>query len=300
MRKFVVKTIVFICSFMFIVTISFSAIYHHFSKHPFRQTYHTVFLGDSRIQYLFKSNSNFAYNSESFKFNYYKLLSLNKTKKTDTVFLGCSHHSFSHYFEGYLNNQQEVLPRYFVIDPDPMNVFRQYHFLNLHFLIKKQYEFTYNAIFKNYNFVPAGYAIPSRKKVDMTKLKNRIQQQFYDHQHVMKFSSQQIAYFDTIVQYCKKQQIQLILINSPVYPAYKSLIPSEYQNLYSAKTKKIQMLDLSDSLRKPDDFMPDGDHISRTAFDKTTKMIHRFRYLNSQEFNVPQKKHLLHNHSNKK
>jgi hypothetical protein len=205
------------------------------------------------------------------------------------VFLGCSHHSFSHYFEGYLNNQEEVLPRYLVIDPHPMNVFRQYYFLNLHFLIKKQFELAYNATFKKYNFVPAGYAIPARKKVDMTKLKKRIQQQFYDHQHLMKFSSQQIAYFDTIVQYCKKQQIQLILINSPVYPAYKSLIPSEYLHYYSAKTKGIQMLDLSDSLSKPDDFMPDGDHISRTAFDKTTKMIQRFRLLNSKGFPIPQK-----------
>lgn len=289
MRKFVVKTIVFIFSFMFIVTISFSAIYFHFSKHPFRKSYHTVFLGDSRIQYLFKSNANFAYNSESFKFNYYKLLSLNKIKKTDTVFLGCSHHSFSHYFEGYLNNQQEVLPRYLAIDPEPIKMIQQFNFTNLHFLIKKQYEFAYYAIFKKYNFVPAGYAIPSRKKVDMTKLKKRIQQQFYDHQHLMKFSSQQIAYFDTIVQYCKKQQIQLILINSPVYPAYKSLIPSKYLHYYSSKTKGIQMLDLSDSLRKPDDFMPDGDHISRTAFDKTTKMIHRFRSNHSKGYLIPQK-----------
>lgn len=289
MRKFVVKTIVFIFSFMFIVTISFSAIYFHFSKHPFRKSYNTVFLGDSRIQYLFKSNANFAYNSESFKFNYYKLLSLNKIKKTDTVFLGCSHHSFSQYFEGYLNNQSEVLPRYLAIDPEPIKMIQQFNFTNLHFLIKKQYEFAYNAIFKKYNFVPAGYAIPSRKKADMTKLKKRIQQQFYDHQHLMKFSSQQIAYFDTIVQYCKKQQIQLILINSPVYPAYKSLIPNEYLHYYSAKTKGIQMLDLSDSLRKPDDFMPDGDHISRTAFDKTTKMIHRFRSIQSKGNLIPQK-----------
>jgi hypothetical protein len=46
---------------------------------------------------------------------------------------------------------------------------------------------------------------------------------------------------------------------------------------------------LSDSLSNPDDFMPDGDHISRTAFDKTTKMIQRFRLLNSKGFPIPQK-----------
>ena len=288
MRKFVVKMIVFIFSFLFIVTISFSAIYHHFSKHPFRQTYRTIFLGDSRIQYLFKSNSNFAYNSESFKFNYYKLLSLNKIKKTDTVFLGCSHHSFSHYFEGYLNNQEEVLPRYLVIDPDPMNVFRQYQFLNLHFLIKKQFELAWNAVVKRYNFVPAGYAIPARKKVNLNQLKKRIQQQFYDHQKVIKFSVQQIAYFDSIVKYCNEQKIHLTLINSPVFPAYKALIPSQYLNYYSLKTRGIPMLDLSDSLSKPEEFMTDGDHISRAALDKTTHMIQRFRSLNSKEFNVPQ------------
>jgi hypothetical protein len=205
------------------------------------------------------------------------------------VFLGCSHHSFSHYFEGYLNNQEEVLPRYLVIDPHPMNVFRQYYFLNLHFLIKKQFELAYNATFKKYNFVPAGYAIPARKKVNLNHLKKRIQQQFYDHQKVIKFSIQQITYFDSIVKYCNQQKIHLILINSPVFPAYKALIPSQYLNYYSLKTRGIPMLDLSDSLQKPEEFMPDGDHISRTAFDKTTKMIQRFRLLNSKGYSIPQK-----------
>lgn len=289
MRKFVVQSLIFIVSLILIITISFSAIYTHFSKHPFKKYYQTVFLGDSRIQYLYKNNANFAYNSESFKFNYYKLLSLNKIKKTDTVFLGCSHHSFSHYFEGYLNNQQEVLPRYFVIEPEPIKMIQQFNFTNLHFLIKKQFELASNSIFKKYHFVPSGYAIPSRKKVDIIKLKKRIQQQFYDHQRVMKFSTQQIAYFDTIVRYCKEQKIELILINSPVYPTYKSLIPKEYLNFYVNKTKGMQMFDLSDSLSNPDDFMPDGDHISRTAFDKTTKMIQRFRLLNSKVNPIPQK-----------
>lgn len=287
MRKFVVKTLIFTFGILFIITISLTAIYHHFSANPFKKTYQTVFLGDSRIQYLYKSNVNFAYNSESFKFNYYKLLSLNKIKKTDTVFLGCSHHSFSHYFEGYLNNQEEVLPRYLVIDPQPMNVFRQYHFLNLHFLIKKQFELAWNTVVKKYNFVPAGYAIPASKKVDLNKVKKRIQQQFYDHQKVMKFSSQQIAYFDTIVNYCNSHKIHLILINSPVFKDYKVQIPHNYLSFYASKTKHIPMLNLSDSLSKPEEFMPDGDHISRAAFDKTTLMIQRYRNLISLR-NVPQ------------
>jgi hypothetical protein len=166
---------------------------------------------------------------------------------------------------------------------------QQFNFTNLHFLIKKQFELASISIFKKYHFVPSGYAIPSREKVDIIKLKKRIQQQLYDHHRVMKFSTQQIAYFDTIVRYCKEQKIELILINSPVYHVYKSLIPKEYLNFYANKTKGMQMLDLSDSLQKPEEFMPDGDHISRTAFDKTTKMIQRFRLLNSKGYPIPQK-----------
>ena len=288
MRKFVVKSLIFLCSLTSIITVSFLIIYAYFSAHPFKKTYQTIFLGDSRIQYLYKNNSNFAFNSESFKFNYYKLLSLNKIKKVDTVFLGCSHHSFSHYFEGYLNNQEEVLPRYFVIDPQPSQLIRKFKFTNLHFLFKKQYELAYNAIVKKYNFVPAGYAIPSSKKVDLNKLKKRIQQQFYDNKKVMKFSLQQIAYFDTIIKYCKSKHIQLILINSPVHPTYKSLIPKTYIDFYATKTAGLKILDLSDSLRHAEDFMPDGDHISRFSFDKTTQMIQRFRNLFSKGMSVPQ------------
>lgn len=278
MKSFLLKTLLYVFILLGLIAGSFLIVVTHFVKNPFSKTYKTVFLGDSRIQYLYYNQQNLAYNSETFQFSYYKLKALNQSNNVDTLFLGCSHHSFSNYFDGYTTNEDEVLPRYFVISPNKWHVFKQFHFLNLHFLIKKQFEMAYQSVINKKNFIPGGFASPYNRVVDFKKLEKRIKQQFFDGKKVRGFSTIQNQYYDSITYYCKNHKIALILINSPVHPTYKKNIPQKYLENYLQKTQPFQVLDLSDSLTKNDEFMPDGDHISWKAHTKTTHYINVKRH----------------------
>jgi len=278
MKPFLQKLGLFLFILLGLITGSVYFIIDHFSKNPFSKSYKTIFLGDSRIQYLYYNKQNLAYNSETYQFSYYKLRALNKNQQVDTLYLGCSHHSFSNYFDGYSTNEDEIIPRYFVISPNKWQIFKQYHFLNLHFLIKKQFEMAYKAVFSNKNFIPGGFASPYNRVVDFKKLEKRIKQQFFEGKKVRRFSRIQDQYFDSIADYCKQNKIALILINSPVHPSYKKNIPQKYLENYLQKTQQFQVLDLSDFLTKNDEFMPDGDHVSWKAHTKTTHFINVKRH----------------------
>ncbi len=250
----------------------------YFSKHPFRFQYRTVFLGDSRVQYLYYNKQNLAYNSESFYFNFLKIKSLNKHKHLDTVYLGCSHHSFSAYFDNYAVNQQEILPRYYILEENKWAYLKKFNFINLHFLFKKQFQLGWESMFYGKNFIPGGCASPMNRVVDINKLKKRIQQQFYYQNQTMPFSANQLRYFDSIQHFCAVNQTALILINSPVHPEYRKNVPKKYLDKYLQKTQNLRVLDMGDFLSQNTDFMPDGDHISWKAYLKCTHFINQKRH----------------------
>ncbi len=278
MKPFFKGVFLFVFILLGLTAGSFYLVVIHFSKNPFSKPYKTIFLGDSRIQYLYYNKQNLAYNSETFQFSFYKLKALNQDNHVDTLYLGCSHHSFSNYFDGYTQNEEEILPRYFVVSPHKLQILREYHFLNLHFLIKKQFEMAFNAISGNKNFIPGGFESPYNRVVDFKKLEKRIKQQFFEGKKVRGFSRMQDQYFDSITGYCKQNKIALILINSPVHPFYKKNIPQKYLDYYLQKMQQFTVLDLSDLFTKNDEFMPDGDHISWKAHPKSTHYINVKRH----------------------
>lgn len=278
MKTFILKVIFYLMLLILIILGTFFSITNHFRKYPFHRNYQTIFLGDSRVQYLYFNRDNLAHNSESYKFSFFKLKSINQLHHIDTVYVGCSHHSFSGYFNQYINNQDEVIPRYFVISPDKSKILLDYQFLQLHFLIKKQVELAWESLYHHKNYIPGGFASPFDRVVDFNKVKKRIQQQFFRGKSIMPFSAEQLQYFDSIVHFCKLNQTQLILINTPVHPEYKKQIPQKYIQKYLQKTQNLQILDLSNYLAKNDEFMPDGDHISWKAYLKTTHEINLKRH----------------------
>ena len=277
LRKFTKYTIIVFVT----VAISFFAIFKYYQKHPFKYVYKTVFLGDSRIEYLYKNANNLGCYSEGLKYTYYKILALNKTKKLKTIYLGLSHHSFSGYFNEYLTNEMEVLPRYFVITPKPMQMFNEYHFLNLHFLFKKQFKLAWKSIISENNFIEGHFSYPFKSQVSIKKSQQRIKQQFYlKNGDLQPFSKEQIQYLNVIKYYCRDNNIRLIVINTPVYESYYENIPQNYKQIYEQNTRDLEVIDMSHFLLNKTDFLPDGDHISFTAYKKCTVYLDSIVQLN--------------------
>lgn len=226
------------------------------------------------MEYLYKNANNLGCNSEGLKFTYYKILALNKNKKLKTIYLGISHHTFSSYFNEYLTNEMEVVPRYFVIAPKPMQMLNEYHFLNLHFLFKKQFKLAWTALSSRRNFIEGKFTYPFKSQVDSKKLLKRIQQQFYSKEgKLLPFSQEQIQYLNVIKNYCRENDIRLIIVNTPVYSEYFSLIPKEYIHIYNQNVMDCELVDMSALLLQKSDFLPDGDHISFTAYQKCTHYL---------------------------
>ena len=281
MNRFLRKFAKYLFIVFFLAIISFVAIFKYYQKHPFKYKYETVFLGDSRMEYLYKNNNNLGCNSEGLKFTYYKILALNNNKKLKTIYLGLSHHSFSGYFNEYLTNEMDVIPRYFVITPKPMQMLNEYHFLNLHFLFKKQFKRAWDAVTSKRNFIEGHFSHPFKSQVSIKKSAKRIKQQFYQKNGTLQpFSAEQIQYLNVIKYYCRDNNIRLIVVNTPVYESYFGNIPQNYKQVYDQNTRDCEVIDMSHFLTKNTDFLPDGDHISYTAYKKCTSFLDSIVKLN--------------------
>jgi len=281
LNRFLRKLTKYIFIVFVTVTISFVAIFKYYQKHPFKYDYKTVFLGDSRIEYLYKNANNLGCNSEGLKYTYYKILALNKTKKLKTIYLGLSHHSFSGYFNEYLTNEMEVLPRYFVITPKPMQMLNEYHFSNLHYLFKKQFKLAWKAFTSKNNFIEGHFSRPFKSQVSIKKSQKRIKQQFYQKNgDLQPFSKEQIQYLNVIKYYCRDNNIRLVIINTPVYDSYFENIPQKYLQVYDQNTHDCEVIDMSHYLKNKTDFLPDGDHISFAAYKNCTSYLDSIVQLN--------------------
>ena len=112
MHLFIRKAFSFIFVVIVIIVSSFFILTSYFQFKPFSidNGRRTVFLGDSRVQYLYNSEDNLALYSEGLKFSYCKLLALDKIADLDTVFLGFSHHILSDYYDQYLDSSISIAP----------------------------------------------------------------------------------------------------------------------------------------------------------------------------------------------
>jgi hypothetical protein len=284
MRRFIYKTSFFILKTLVVFLLLFLAIIFYFKSHPFKESHSTVFLGDSRIQYLYNNKDNLAQGSEPLKYSYLKLITLAKMNKLDTVFIGFSHHSLSTYWDPYMNyyemTERLALPRYFVL-LDWQETLRGYKFSNLKYLLHNQFEQSYKCLFEGANFIPGQFDTTRKALFNGTKqMQLRIQEQFYSEGKIAPFSELNLMYFDKIKQYCKVRNIQLVLVNTPVHSKYYPLIPEIYKSKYDSITKGFQILDISNLLKEDRCFLADGDHVSMDGSRLMTKVIDQYRSTN--------------------
>ena len=89
------------------------------------------------------------------------------------------------------------------------------------------------------------------------------------------FSLKNIEYLFKIKDLCAKSNVNLILVNTPVYKLYKNKIPKKFKVKFEqlSESEKIKTIDLSDLLSEEYLFIPDGDHVSQKGAKKTTEYI---------------------------
>lgn len=287
MNQFIKKTLIFI--FIPVIITLLGLVYLNYSiekKHTVKSNISTVFIGDSHIQLaindsVIPKSKNIANSSESFYFSYYKLkLLLENNNSIKRVYLGVSFHSLSNYYDKFINGDysSSISPKYF-FKLTPIEQARLIYWNKKNFcsfmreVIKSGILQIYN---KNYAHLNEGYSNQFRETLAVdSSMDKRLLFQYYDNNKLNSFSEINIHYLNKIIALCKKTDVHLIIINTPLHSYYYKKIPKEYKEKLTEiiKINQLDYVDLSNLELSDNCFIPDGDHLSSLGAEKISVKI---------------------------
>lgn len=287
MKKFLVKVVLY--TLLPVVLFLFTSVVLSLSNKDIAKNYklnkdiENIIIGDSRTQIFqdkkIKKTKNIALGSESYYYSYYKLkYIINNNRQIKTVFLGSSYHSFSDYFDQYIY-ESDVISNYFYILPllDQLSLFFNPE-TNLCKLIKNSVIKGFNNIFSiEKSYIGKSYIHNTNKEVSEKSIKDRINFVYLNKSKVREFSKLNKDYFNKIVNLCKDENINLILLKTPTHSLHNALIPEkfkiEYREIVTINGLKVISFDglLNDCM-----FLPDGDHINKIGAEILTAKLAKY------------------------
>jgi hypothetical protein len=104
----------------------------------------------------------------------------------------------------------------------------------------------------------------------------RIRTQYFQKGQLRDFSDNNIRYFYSIAEFCSKNGISLVILNTPMHSSYKEKIPRKFVDKYYSiiKDNNLNVIEFKDLVPGDEEFLPDGDHL------KGTGALLASRYLN--------------------
>jgi hypothetical protein len=249
--------------FFSLLAVALFLLWYNFSKiSPSKEGF--IFLGDSRINNAFNDINNYGLSSESPVFTFYKLKEIHRSTKLNKVFLAFNEHSIAKYYDGYTVNAQ-IVERYLEYLPST------YFYSNFY---KMNYPRMIVDRLKNLNVkkttILGGYEVPPTNKFfNINDCNNELNIQYEDGL----FSENNIQYFDSIKNYCSLNNIDLVIIKTPIHKYYKSNIPEKFVEKYNSLTRGDSILNFEDSLGLDKFFLPDGTHLSPEGSKLFTEML---------------------------
>ena len=245
----------------------------------------TIVMGDSHAELAIDDRHwpqaiNLANTSESFLFTYYKLQPLlAHNPQIRRVYLSYGYHSLSGYYDEVLSGKpaKDVATRYFYILPAPV---RQHLLLsNRNALLLTLRNIGLNGI-KN---------LVAHKKPMLGQYENdflastmvpeamirRVKSQFYQDGKLIPFSENNISYLQRIVRLCKERHVDLVMLSTPVHPAYEARVPETYKQKYREVAQGLTLREFHNLLLPDNSFAPDGDHVSALGAQLVTAALQK-------------------------
>ncbi len=249
----------------------------------------TLFIGDSHIETsindsLMESWYNLASSSESYYFSYYKIRQVIQTRlPIRRIYLGIGYHSFSNYQDVFISGEysSSVAPKYMPFLPIKERIrilgWNREKFLSFY---KKGLAEYVKATFTKKK-IWGGYSNHFRNTtISSGVIDSRILEQFYSQPNnsIRAFSDLNIEYLIRIVDLCSKNDIELVLLSTPIHQNYYKKIPEEYIEYYNDLVPSLpRIIDLSNMMLSDDCFAPDGDHVSMMGVKNVMDRISAFQ-----------------------
>lgn len=249
----------------------------------------TIYAGDSHIQTsiidsLLLSSINISNSGEALVYTYYKLkFLLSQQNSVKTIVLGLSYHNLSSSYDNLIYGEKAayIAPNYFLVMPlaSILNIIKNAKSDNKDVFMKNYASMNIGKVLysdKRLTFIGNYKPNTTTKTANVEETDKQIIRQYYDEYGNLKnHSVLQIKYLDSIVKMCNDNNIQLIILKTPMSKFYRDKIPVEYKNMYNEeiKSRKIKIIDLSDIISEDEYFLPDGDHVNQKGALIVTKQL---------------------------
>lgn len=252
-----------------------------------------LFIGDSHIEtgindQLLVGCKNMGHISESYYFTYFKLKQIiSSNSNICRVYLGFSYHNLSNYYDDFITgpNSKYISPEYYFILPFAEQVKQ----VKIHLkdfpayfqdVVKSGFSIVLSKIVHNDKLIFRSSNISNchtNGSVSPFSMGKRIKYMFYSNGEIKGFSESNLIYLNKVIQFCRKRNIDLVLINMPIHTYFNHRIPLKFINKYKNIITKndLKMIDFNYLKLNDTCFLPDGDHLSPQGASLVTKEIIR-------------------------
>jgi hypothetical protein len=276
MKPFLKKIFIFISIPLFFLLISILLIFYISKKIDYKinNNIKEIYIGDSHIQCaindsLLTNSKNASTGAESFYFSYFKLkILVEQNKQIEKVYLGASYHSLSNYYDQFIVGEfsPSIAPKYFYVLPlkEKIKLIR-WNLNNLPKFIGTLSEVSQRYLFESNAYNYGNYSNKFKKsRAVKSSMDKRLNFQYYTGKDLNDFSDINMLYFSKIIELCSSNNIDLILLNTPIHPYFKSKVPAVYINKFEelAKNNNLKVIDFNLLTFTDSSFIPDGDHVS--------------------------------------
>jgi hypothetical protein len=276
MKRFITKLILFFALPLVLLLVGYIIAVKKVNGYQPEKNVSICFIGDSHIQKgiddkLVPNSKNHGLSAEQYLHSYYKIkLLLRNKQQLKKIYLGFSYHNLSSYSDEFTIGEKTAFvgSKYFFLLPkkEQFNMLKSVE-ENRNTLLKNLVKELVNTNLKktkNLEFIGLYQNKFKNSTADLKSINKRICQHFYKDNKIISFSKKNIYYLKKIIEICKKNNVEIEMINSPLHPIYKSKIPKEYINFYTdfCKENKLKVLDFSDMKLSEDCYIFDGDHVS--------------------------------------
>lgn len=276
MKRFIINCFKFSGLFLFICLGSLlfnTLIINNYLGYKIEPNKNILILGDSHTEYaiddsILKNSINLSHSADSY---FYSNLKLRKMKKEnpqiDTLFLAFSNHNLlTDYDDRWLFNTAHIKSK-LRIYTDLMS------FSDFLFLFKANPSAVMQGIIElpkySLKLLIKGNlrdrGLGGFKATNRNRLKEDINQRKKNKtQRKLEYSKYELNHFFSIVNFCANNNIELILISTPIHQEYNKMKGKEIQllnNFYNAKLSHIKFLNFTE-FDIPDDSFQDLDHLN--------------------------------------
>ncbi|TXN35970.1 hypothetical protein FVB32_15530 [Flagellimonas hymeniacidonis] len=287
-KKFVITSLKFLIAVILVCVLSFlfNSAYVNIRGYEIEPHQNILILGDSHTEYavddtIFTNSVNLSHSADSYFYSYLKVKRMKQENpQIDTLLLAFSNHNLlSQYDERWLLNPLHIKSK-FRIYTDLMS------FSDFGFFLKSKPMPVLQGIMEMPKYsikllLKGGIKerdLGSFKPSERNKLAENIERFKKDsNKRTLKYSEIEKSNFFNIINFCKKNDITVILVSTPIHKVYLSNEDKmkEFELLYSfydSKLNGVTFLDYS-FYNIPDSCYQDINHLNRKGAQKFTEQL---------------------------